>query len=455
LIRRAGVALCACAAFSSVGAQSARFAKIVGVVADSVSGAPLQGAEILTSGVANSVKTDSLGRFTIDSLAPGTYQVAVYHPLLESLDITLATQPFSVGRDSAGVVNLAVPSIPTLVRRYCAGSLSSQEPSVIAGRVIDPDNSQPISGAKVSLSWQELFISKTTGVVRTPHELHVETSSSGFFKICGLPSDVSGTLQVNRGGVLSPEIPVSINGALLDFQNVYVPEKIEAHGDGVVTGHVLSPEGKTIAGARVEIPMSNASTVTREDGSFRFVGLPSGTQMLIVRSISYTTVSQPIDISPREPVDVTIKFSEKVAVLDTVIVTAQRDYALEKVGFTSRKKGGGGHFFTREDLDRRRPHYISDMLRGLPSVTVVSRPGGTVLVGRRVLGGPPPCTTIWVDGFDWGSVMPGDLDAFVNPDDVIGMEVYQAAEVPSRLRKFERGCLTIVLWTDFRGKSTK
>jgi hypothetical protein len=218
---------------------------------------------------------------------------------------------------------------------------------------------------------------------------------------------------------------------------------------------VLSPEGKAIAGARVEIPMSNASTVTREDGSFRFVGLPSGTQMLIVRSISYTTVSQPIDISPREPVDVTIKFSEKVAVLDTVIVTAQRDYALEKVGFTSRKKGGGGYFFTREDLDRRRPHYISDMLRGLPSVTVVSRPGGTVLVGRRVLGGPPPCTTIWVDGFDWGSVMPGDLDAFVNPDDVIGMEVYQAAEVPSRLRKFERGCLTIVLWTDFRGKSTK
>lgn len=311
MIGRAGVAFCACAALSSVGAQDgAHYARIVGVVADSVSRAPLQGADVLASGVANAVKTDSLGRFTIDRLSPGTYQVAVYHPLLESLDIRLVTQPFSVGRDSAGVVNLAVPSIPTLVRRYCAGALSSQAPSVMAGRVIDPDNDQPVPNAKVSLSWQEIFISKTTGVVRSLHEVHAETSPSGFFKLCGLPSDVSGTLQVDRVGVLSPEIPVSIDGALLDFQRVYVPEKIEVHRDAVVTGHVLSPAGKPIAGARVEIPMSSASTTTRDDGSFRFVGLPSGTQMLVVRSGSYATVAQAIDVSPREPIDVTIRFSE-------------------------------------------------------------------------------------------------------------------------------------------------
>jgi hypothetical protein len=353
LIRCAGVALCACAALSSVGAQGAHFAKIIGAVADSVSGAPLQGAEVLASGVTIPVKTDSLGRFTIEGLPPGTYQVAVYHPLLESLDIRLVTQPFSVGRDSAGIVNLAVPSIRTLVRHYCAGTLSSQTPSVIAGRVIDPDNDQPVSKAKVSVSWQEIFISKTTGVVRSLHEVHAESTGSGFFKLCGLPNDVSGTLQVSRGSVLSPEIPVSINGALLDFQRVYVPEKIETHGDGVVTGHVLSPEGRPMSGARVEIPMSNASTVTRDDGSFRFVGLPSGTQMLIVRSISYTTVAQPIDISPREPVDVTIHFSEKVAILDTVIVTARRDYALEKAGFDVGKRTGGGYFFSRADVEFR------------------------------------------------------------------------------------------------------
>jgi hypothetical protein len=74
-----------------------RTAKIVGVIADSVSGAPLQGADVLVSGVATPVKTDSLGRFTIEGLAPGTYQVGVDHPLLESLGSTLPPNHLSSG----------------------------------------------------------------------------------------------------------------------------------------------------------------------------------------------------------------------------------------------------------------------------------------------------------------------------------------------------------------------
>lgn len=455
-MRAAGVVVCACVAVSSAQAQvDSRSARIVGVVADSISGTPLQGADVQASGIATMVKTDSLGRFAIDSLAPGTYQVAVYHPLLESLDITLTTKPFSIGRDSAGVVTLAVPSIPTLVRRYCAGAQSSQAPSVIAGRVLDPDTDQPVENAEVSLAWEEVFVSKTTGVVRTPHELKAQTNSDGFFKLCALPNDLNGTLLVNHSGVTSPELPVNVNGALLDFQSVLLPAKPAAKGDGVVTGHVVSPTGKAVSGARVDIPMAAVSMVTRTDGGFRFIGVPSGTQMLVARSISYSTAAQQIDVTPREPIDVTLTLGEKTATLDTVFVTARRNTTLDKNGFTARKRAGGGHFFTREEIDRRNPNAISDMLKGLPSVTVTNRVGGTVLSGRRIIGGPPPCTTVWVDGFEWASVMPGDLDMFINPDDVIGLEVYQAGEVPIKFRKFDRGCLTLVIWTEFRGNAKK
>jgi hypothetical protein len=51
--------------------------------------------------------------------------------------------------------------------------------------------------------------------------------------------------------------------------------------------------------------------------------------------------------------------------------------------------------------------------------------------------------------------MPGDLDMFINPEDVIGLEVYQPGEVPTKFRKFDRGCLTLVIWTEFRGKAKK
>ena len=330
--------LCACAAITSASAQAkAHLAKIVGVIADSVSGAPLQGADVLASGVSTPVKTDSLGRFTIDSLVPGTYQVAVYHPVLESLDITLATKPFTVGNDSAGLVTLAVPSIPTLVRRYCQEQQTSQTPSVIAGRVLDPDSQQPVENARVAVQWEELFVSKTTGVVRTPREVHATSNANGFFKLCGLPNDLGGTLQVKRGTVMSPELPVSIDGALLDFRSVYIPEHPAARGDGVVTGRVLSPAGRPVSGARVEIPMSGVSTVTRDDGTFRFVDLPGGTQMIIARSLTYSTVAEPIDVMPRVPVEVTLTLGEKTAMLDTGVVTAQREIALEKNGSSSRQ----------------------------------------------------------------------------------------------------------------------
>ena len=69
--------------------------------------------------MSSTVITDSLGRFTIDSLAPGTYQIGVFHPLLETLGLTLTTRPFTVGRDSTGVANLAIPSVETLASRYC------------------------------------------------------------------------------------------------------------------------------------------------------------------------------------------------------------------------------------------------------------------------------------------------------------------------------------------------
>jgi len=154
--------------FSLAQNGGARNSRIIGVVADSVDGTPLQGAEVIASGVATSVRTDSLGRFTIDSLAPGTYQVGVFHPLLESLGITLATKPFVIGPDSAGVVMLAVPSVPSLVHRYCGSEQVPSTPSAVAGRVLDPDNDQPISGAKVSLAWTDVRVSKEACVVRAP-----------------------------------------------------------------------------------------------------------------------------------------------------------------------------------------------------------------------------------------------------------------------------------------------
>ena len=63
--------------------------------------------------------TDSSGKFRFDSLPPGNYQVGVFHPLLDTLGLSLATQPFHLGPDSASYIMLAIPSAATIIKRAC------------------------------------------------------------------------------------------------------------------------------------------------------------------------------------------------------------------------------------------------------------------------------------------------------------------------------------------------
>ncbi len=81
-------------------------ASITGVAIDSLNGDFLVGAEVVIEGARLNLTTDTFGRFRADSLAPGTYQVGIFHPLLDTLGLSLATQPFHVGPDSVSVVSL-------------------------------------------------------------------------------------------------------------------------------------------------------------------------------------------------------------------------------------------------------------------------------------------------------------------------------------------------------------
>src|SRR2546423_348783 len=117
---------------------------ILGVVADSLKGSDLAGADIVVEaatagGSSSSISsTDSLGKFEVDSLAPGTYRVVVFHARLDTLGIVLVTQPFRVGADSTSVVRLAVPSALTLIRRSCGNRAGPYGEAAVTGHVTDP-----------------------------------------------------------------------------------------------------------------------------------------------------------------------------------------------------------------------------------------------------------------------------------------------------------------------------
>ncbi|HMG71357.1 MAG TPA: carboxypeptidase-like regulatory domain-containing protein [Gemmatimonadaceae bacterium] len=426
--------------------------RIIGIVVDSIHRSGLEGAEVIVSGMSSPVTTDSLGRFAIDNLTPGTYQVGVFHPLIESLGLTLASKPFGVGPDSTGVVSLAIPSVTTLASRYCGSAVTSSHPAVVAGRVLDPDTDEPVSGATISLAWTDIIVSKETGIVRTPHELHTAADSTGFFRFCGLPEDLDATVQGTRSGLSTGEVQISTSGSMLTFENLAIASS-SAKSKGTVRGTVVGLDDRPVSGARVETPMWGNSVLTKEDGTFSLDQVPTGTQLIIVRHLGFEAARVNVNVTSRQPTEVRVTLGPSVNVLDPVLVTAARNYALDKNGFAARQRTGWGRYITAEQIAKRHPYQLTDMMRDLPGIRVVRGITGSTVQDERsrtILSGGRPtgaCPRTYVDGFQWRIAEPGDLDLFVSPKDVIGMEVYRPNEAPLQYRGVDDNCIVILVWT--------
>ena len=255
-------------------------AQIIGVVVDSLNGQYLSNADIIIEGAKTSLETDSLGKFEIDTLAPGTYQVGVFHPLLDTLSIALATKPFHVGPDSSSFVVLAVPSAATIVHGMCPVQANARGSSAVIGHVNDPETLQPVAQAEVSVAWAEIEVSKEFGIRRTSRLVRDTTDRSGAFKICGLPSSLQATLQARRGSTVTAEIPISLGEKpieLLARTLLLSPADSSTKvGNATVSGVVLLEGSSGSAGSRVELVGTDVIAVTNDKGEFTMNNLPLG-----------------------------------------------------------------------------------------------------------------------------------------------------------------------------------
>ena len=440
-------------AATPVGTSKAGTAAIVGVVIDSLNGRFLAGADVLIEGVKTTVFTDSLGKFRVDSLQPGTYQVGIFHPLLDTLGLTLATKPFHVGADSASFIVLAVPSASTIIRRECPVRPRAQGTSAVIGQVHDPETLLPVAGAEVSIAWSQIDVSKAAGVVRTPHLIYDSTDASGAFRICGLPNSMKAPLQARRGKSVTAEIPIALGEQDSElFARTLLLSRIDSGakvGNATVSGRVVLEGAPTNAGSRVEVVGADQVALTNDKGEFTITKLPSGSQVLLARHLGFGAQTVAVDLNSREPQRVTIKLPKFVAMIDPVVVNARRAANLDRTGFTQRQKSGQGFYLGPEQLKDRHPTRLTDLFRTVPGLRVNSTPDGDVVGSSRNAGGND-CVQYYVDDMPWQSAEPGDINQFVNPNEVVAVEVYQGPSVPAQYSRGMGGCTTIVLWTRFK-----
>jgi len=439
-------------------AAKAGTAMISGIVVDSLNGRFLRGADVIIEGAKKSLVTDSAGRFRIDSLPPGTYQVGVFHPLLDTLGISLASRPFHVGPDSASFLLLAVPSATTIIRGACPkAGFRPQGTSAVIGHVTDPETLAPVAGADVSIAWVQIDASKEIGVRRTPRVIRDSTDAHGAFALCGLPSSMQATLQARRAGAVTAEIPIALGDQESElFARTLLLSSVDSGsktGSATVSGRVVLEGAPSNAGSRVEVVGTEVVVLTNEKGEFTLRNLPSGTHNLLARHLGFGAATVPVDLSSREAKQVTIKLPKYVAMLDPVTVTAKRASSLDKVGFSQRKRTGMGYYLGPEQIQPMNPIVLTDILRRVPSLRIISGPQGDQVSSSRGVGslsGGGSCVQYYVDGMPWQSAEPGDINQFVNASEVVGVEVYNGPGTPAEYTRSGGDCTTIVLWTKFK-----
>ena len=432
-------------------------AGISGVIIDSLNSRYLAGAEVVVQGANVSRITDSLGKFRVDSLSPGTYQVGVFHPLLDTLGLSLATQPFHLGADSASYIVLAIPSATTIIKQACPPpGPRAQGTSAVIGHVTDPESLAPVAGADVSIAWTQIEVSKEIGFRKTPRVLRDSTDAQGAFKICSLPSDMQATLQARKGRSVTAEVPITLGRQETElFARTLLLSKADSGaktGNASVSGKVVLEGAPSNSGTRVQLMGTDAIAMTNEKGEFTMRNLPSGSHVLLARHLGFGAETVPVDLSSREPKQVAIKLPKYVAMLDPVVVTARRQASLDKVGFTQRQRSGQGYYLGPDQLQSIHANYLTDILRRVPSLKIVSTPTGDVVTSSRGVSsfGSDPCVQYYLDDMPWMSATPGDINQFVNGNEVVAVEVYAGPGVPAQYTRGMQDCTTVVLWTKFK-----
>ena len=179
------------------------------------------------------------------------------------------------------------------------------------------------------------------------------------------------------------------------------------------------------------------------DGRFEVVDLETSLVTLRVRHIGFRARSIPVHIStPSRRSSIVIVLETAVVSLQAMSIVGDEEESDARLrGFNERRANNNfGSYLDRSDIERRRPQYVSEVLRGVRGISILpSRRIGNIV---RIRSCSP---LVWVDGVR----LPGaELDEIAKPDDVAAMEIYTSyAGIPAQFFDRTATCGTIIVWT--------
>jgi hypothetical protein len=454
-------------------------ATISGIVRDSVARTPLGGAMVQLvaadgqARAARSATADSLGRYRIDSVPDGRYMLGFFHPMLDSLGLAPTVRELTVAGGTSLQANLATPAPAQIRAAICGAASATDSSAVLVGTVRDARDGATMAGATVSGEWLE-YTFTTTGIKRRMPRLVATTGENGWFAICNVPragtvavlatkgADSTDLLDVQmpaegflrRELYLGPAVTTVIRPAASPANAALPAPRRVRRGTGQISGSVVAEVGsKPLPGATVGL-VDGPQTRVGENGEFTLTDAPSGTRVLEVRAVGYYPVRRRVDVVAGAP-PVRIGLSTLRAMLDTVRVTAARVRGIDYAGFLERKTTGSGRYLTPEDIARRGASNTSEIFRSVSGLSLDTGPEGFGhYITMRGAFADRCSPAIYFNGSyvgglssDGGGLEADDLDAFVKPREIAGIEIYPQGTAPPQFQQGMSNCGSIVIWS--------
>ena len=437
---------------------------VSGDVYDSVQAMPVGGAIVQLVSLPHpalsfSARSDSLGRFSIAHVPPGSYLIGFVDPMLSELGLSMIEERVDIGATPIDHVRLAIPGQRAMHDKICGPSKASDSSGVMVGFVHDASTGMPVGLSTVVVIWRELTIDNA-GLHNDRRQVPAKTTPAGWFALCGLPfgtpletraelgARATGFIEVEvpLHGVLERDFDMGTDTATASAIHTAVSPLGDAmrHGTARLVGTVRDSSGRFLQGAHVTL-WGSGTTVTDASGRFDLDSLPSGTGTIEARYLGFEPKQKLVDLAPGRTDTVRVVMNKPVTVLAGVRVYADRATTAKLKEFEDRRKHGVGHYYTDLDIVKARPMLLTDFFYLVPGIRVQSQSGLDYQLlsthGASIHG---PCAPdLWIDGVHVDTTF--SVNEMVQPNDVAGIEVYDAASAPPQ---YLRGaCGAILIWT--------
>jgi hypothetical protein len=219
-----------------------------------------------------------------------------------------------------------------------------------------------------------------------------------------------------------------------------------------LVGLVRDSSGHGIPGAEVRARDNAVLAITNDSGRFHVARMPAGESGVFVRRLGFAPQRASIQTSATGTTDsVDVILTVVAHALAAVEAQDPHDSLSRKVlaDFWERRSRGFGKFVTRDEIERKGASRFVDVVRSVPSVSIMSYRGRQEIRFRgAAIGGRECPPQYWIDGIP---LERGSADE-IFPDNVEAIELYaSAATTPPQFSTRSLTCGTVVVWSRLPG----